>query len=194
MHSHNVNHRLSTAHPPLYPHPSAANDSPTAGQRSCPQLILILISLFLLLTAMILSVIAALSPSWQVVDVREFLAEHHHGLWLDCTRAERPSARQGSIGNVVDKSPLHCTYKIDSDAQRVLDAGIHSPEPNAAAAEAEHHQFFGWHKAVLIFIAGSLLSGGGAFVLGLCSPCSPSCSLIHAVMCFFSCELGGIGC
>uniref|UniRef100_A0A915NLI8 Uncharacterized protein n=1 Tax=Meloidogyne floridensis TaxID=298350 RepID=A0A915NLI8_9BILA len=51
--------------------------SETNAGRSCPQLALILITLFLLLTAVILAVIALLNPSWQVVDIREFQAEHH---------------------------------------------------------------------------------------------------------------------
>lgn len=46
-------------------------------ERSCPQLILILISLFLLLTALIFGVIGVMSPSWQIVNIREFQAEHH---------------------------------------------------------------------------------------------------------------------
>lgn len=52
-------------------------DENTSTGRSCPQLILILITLFLLLTALILCIIGVMSPSWQVVDIREFQAEHH---------------------------------------------------------------------------------------------------------------------
>lgn len=52
-------------------------DENTSTGRSCSQLILILITLFLLLSALILSIIGAMSPSWQVVDIREFQAEHH---------------------------------------------------------------------------------------------------------------------
>lgn len=56
---------------------SRGQEQDSTEGRSCPQLILILISLFLLLTAMILGVIGVMSPSWQIVDIREFQAEHH---------------------------------------------------------------------------------------------------------------------
>ena len=83
----------------------------------------------------------------------------------DCTRAERPSANRRLEG-FVDKSPLHCTYKFDQHAVDNIEASgregegigifwdytnwhsppqaqIHDIDSNAAAAEAEHHQFHG---------------------------------------------------
>jgi hypothetical protein len=42
--------------------------------------VIIIFSLLLLMSAAILSIIGGLSPSWQVVDIREFQAEHHVGL------------------------------------------------------------------------------------------------------------------
>lgn len=114
------------------------NPNNNSSGRSCPQLILILITLFLLLTALILCVMGMMSPSWQVVDIREFQAEHHHGLWLDCTRAERSFKR---IDHLADKSPLHCTYKFDMNAAQLLGENI--LDSNSAAAESEHHQFYG---------------------------------------------------
>jgi hypothetical protein len=36
-----------------------------------------------------LSIGAILTPSWQVVNLREYHSVHEHGLWLDCTRHTR---------------------------------------------------------------------------------------------------------
>lgn len=36
-----------------------------------------------------LSIGAILTPSWQVVNLREYNSIHEHGLWLDCTRHSR---------------------------------------------------------------------------------------------------------
>jgi hypothetical protein len=36
-----------------------------------------------------LSIGAILTPSWQVVNLREYNSIHEHGLWLDCTRHTR---------------------------------------------------------------------------------------------------------
>lgn len=46
-----------------------------AGHRA--QKAVLIVSLILLLIALGTSVIAVLSPSWQVVDIREFRAQHH---------------------------------------------------------------------------------------------------------------------
>ncbi|KAF7637809.1 hypothetical protein Mgra_00002783 [Meloidogyne graminicola] len=154
--------------------------------RSCPQLALILITLFLLLTAVILSVIAILNPSWQVVDIREFQAEHHHGLYTDCTRAERNPSPNRRLESFVEKSPLHCTYKFDQHALENVEAQIHDIDSNAAAAEAEHHQFYGWQKAVLICMALSLLAALFSCTMGLCAPCTPGCAVLHSTASFFA--------
>uniref|UniRef100_A0A915EPU2 Clc-like protein 2 n=1 Tax=Ditylenchus dipsaci TaxID=166011 RepID=A0A915EPU2_9BILA len=132
---------------------------------------------------MILGIIGAMSPSWQVVDIREFQAEHHHGLWLDCSRAERAYKRSDHLA---DKSPLHCTYKFDAHAAKLLEENKSEIDSNAAALESEHHQFYGWHKAVLVFICLSLTAGCLALCVGVCTPCSPPCALMHCVLCFFS--------
>jgi hypothetical protein len=36
-----------------------------------------------------LSIGAILTPSWQIVNLREYNSIHEHGLWLDCTRHSR---------------------------------------------------------------------------------------------------------
>lgn len=46
-------------------------------------------AVFLILIAVGLSIGAILTPSWQVVNLREYNSVHEHGLWLDCTRHTR---------------------------------------------------------------------------------------------------------
>ncbi|KAI6185862.1 Clc-like protein 5 [Aphelenchoides besseyi] len=131
------------------------------------RIVVIVTSMFLLIGGLVLNIIGGLSPSWQVVDIREFQAEHHHGLWLDCTRAER-AARTNS------------TQKL----RIFLDENARDIDGNSAAAESEHHQFFGWHKAILIFIVLALCSGTLAVFVGFCSPCSSAYSLIYSFLTF----------
>ncbi|KAL3073651.1 hypothetical protein niasHS_017248 [Heterodera schachtii] len=180
--------------PQHFRHQSQQNGAGDSGAgRSCPQLTLILITLFMLLTAIILAVIAVMNPSWQTVDIREFQAEHHHGLYTDCTRAERrlPSGAGVGAGNrkldaFVDRSPLHCTYKFDQHALDNIEAQIHEIDSNAAAAEAEQHQFHGWKKAVLVFIGLSLIACAFSMLMGLCAPCTPACAILHSIASFFA--------
>lgn len=44
-----------------------------------------------------------------MVDIREFRAEHQHGLWWDCIRAEKHVV---AVGDFYDETPLHCMYKV----------------------------------------------------------------------------------
>lgn len=46
-------------------------------------------SVVLTLIGMGLSIGAIMTPSWQVVNLREYGSIHEHGLWLDCTRHSR---------------------------------------------------------------------------------------------------------
>uniref|UniRef100_A0A914D6X3 Uncharacterized protein n=1 Tax=Acrobeloides nanus TaxID=290746 RepID=A0A914D6X3_9BILA len=85
-----------------------------------------------------------------------------------------------------ERSPLHCTYKFDSNAAEIIDKNIDDVDMGAAAVEAGHHQFFGWHKAVLICMIVSLCTCGMAIFCGICAPCSPSCSLIFSILAFVS--------
>jgi hypothetical protein len=41
------------------------------------RIVVIVTSMFMLVGGMILNLIGLISPSWQVVDIREFQAEHH---------------------------------------------------------------------------------------------------------------------
>ncbi|KAI6198764.1 Clc-like protein 5 [Aphelenchoides besseyi] len=162
------------------------------------RIVVIVTSMFLLIGGLVLNIIGGLSPSWQVVDIREFQAEHHHGLWLDCTRAERAFITNKHIS---DHSPLQCTYKFDAKASDLLDENARDIDGNSAAAESEHHQFFGesslrsftrwvagWHKAILIFIVLALCSGTLAVFVGFCSPCSSAYSLIYSFLTFVTCK------
>lgn len=46
-------------------------------------------SIVFTLIGMGLSIAAILTPSWQIVNLREYNSIHEHGLWLDCTRHSR---------------------------------------------------------------------------------------------------------
>ncbi|GMT07186.1 hypothetical protein PENTCL1PPCAC_29360 [Pristionchus entomophagus] len=152
---------------------------------------ILVLSLILIVAGFGLSAGGLASPSWQVVDIREFRAQHHHGLWLDCTRPERHLA---SIDrSFASEQPLHCTYKFDYSASQVIDENIENIDLNSAAGESEHHQFFGWHKAVLIFMAFSLLFAALALCSGICAPCNGGCAVIYAILVAISLFMGLVG-
>lgn len=46
-------------------------------------------AIILTIIGTILSIAAILTPSWQIVNLREYNSIHEHGLWLDCTRHTR---------------------------------------------------------------------------------------------------------
>ncbi|VDK47128.1 unnamed protein product [Anisakis simplex] len=159
------------------------------------QTIVLVLSLILLFTSIALCIGGLLSPSWQVVDIREFRAIHHHGLWQDCTRPHRhfmPSSHDHSHrsehmdGHSSDSMALSCTYKFDYSASEVIDANLHDIDANSAAGEAEHHQFFGWHKAVLICIFVSLIVAGVAICSGICAPCHSACAVLYTIFIFIA--------
>jgi len=158
---------------------SSNNDNNNGGFM---QTLVIIASLILLMLGLILSIIGLLNPSWQVVDIREFRQEHHHGLWLDCTKSLQPA---GNLPQYNDRS-LHCTYKFDPQQTYVIDQNIDDIDGNSAATEAVHHQFFFWQKACLACIAISLGTGALALISGTCSPCSPPCALIYSILTFIS--------
>ncbi|KAE9551004.1 hypothetical protein FO519_005790 [Halicephalobus sp. NKZ332] len=155
------------------------NDNANGG---FTQTLVIIGSLILLMLGLILSIVGLINPSWQVVDIREFRQEHHHGLWLDCTKSLQP---MGNLPQYNDRS-LHCTYKFDQQQAYVIDQNIDDIDGNSAASEAVHHQFFFWHKACLACIAISLGTGILALISGTCSPCSPPCALIYSILTFIS--------
>ncbi|KJH47554.1 Clc-like protein [Dictyocaulus viviparus] len=152
------------------------------------QTCILVVALILIVIAFALSAAGLFSPSWQVVDIREFRAEHHHGLWLDCTRAERHLAKETWQSN--DLQPLHCTYKFDFSANQVIDENNDEIDQNS---ESEHHQFFAWHKAVLVCFIVSMLFASLALCCGLCAPCNGGCAVIFTIFVFLSLLMGVIG-
>uniref|UniRef100_A0A0N5AWE7 Clc-like protein n=1 Tax=Syphacia muris TaxID=451379 RepID=A0A0N5AWE7_9BILA len=159
-----------------------------SGRSVLPQTITLVIGLILLLIGVVLSIIAVISPSWQVVDIREYHEEHHHGLWQDCTRAHIHKRiedyRQEELGHLtsnIDLAPLSCTYKFDRKATDIVQENIYD---SSAAIESELHQFYGWQKAVLIGIFVSLVSASIGVIVGTCAPCHSACSVIFVIFIF----------
>ncbi|KAK0397244.1 hypothetical protein QR680_002045 [Steinernema hermaphroditum] len=150
------------------------------------QTIVLVTSLALLLVGVGFNVAGFLSPSWQVVDIKEFRAEHHHGLWLDCTRAELRMVETGVHTYKDESRPLHCTYKFDMSAAEEIDRTLAEIDVNSAAGEAEHHQFFVWHKVVLGFMLLSLALAVLALVFGICSPYYGACAVIYDILVFLA--------
>ncbi|ETN87153.1 hypothetical protein RB195_025768 [Necator americanus] len=155
------------------------------------QTCILVVALVLIIISFALSAAGLFSPSWQVVDIREFRAEHHHGLWLDCARAERYLAAVGR--DYGGGQALHCTYKFDQSADQLIDENIEDIDQNSAAGESEHHHFFAWHKAVLGFLIVSLLFSSFALCCGLCAPCNGGCAVIFTVFVFLAFFIAVIG-
>ncbi|KHN74809.1 Clc-like protein 5 [Toxocara canis] len=147
------------------------------------QTIVLVVSLVLLIISNAFCIAGLLSPSWQVVDIREFRAVHHHGLWQDCTRAHRHFVSHLDPEHA-ENTALSCTYKFDYSASEVIDENLNDIDENSAAGESEHHQFFGWHKAVLICIFLSLVVAGLAICSGICAPCHSACAVLYTILIF----------
>uniref|UniRef100_A0A914PVP7 Clc-like protein n=1 Tax=Panagrolaimus davidi TaxID=227884 RepID=A0A914PVP7_9BILA len=107
-----------------------------------PRKATITFSVVLTLIAMVLSIAAILTPSWQVVNLREYNSIHEHGLWLDCTRHSRD-------GNVLLRrystitEPLHCVYKFDYDK---YSGTFDVEDDNSPVGEVNRHKFYGMKK------------------------------------------------
>uniref|UniRef100_A0A0R3RPW6 Clc-like protein n=1 Tax=Elaeophora elaphi TaxID=1147741 RepID=A0A0R3RPW6_9BILA len=157
----------------------------SAGHRV--QKAVLIASLILLLIAFGTCIIAVLSPSWQVVDIREFRAQHHHGLWQDCTRPRYHLHSHGVGGEEHDEmqhASLLCSYKFDQNAREIIDANLLDISQNSAAGEAEHHQFFGWQKATLICFAVVFAVTALALLCGICAPCSNPVAVFFTILIF----------
>jgi hypothetical protein len=113
------------------------------------QTIAVVACIVLTICGVALSIAGMLSPAWQVVNILEFRAEHQHGLWLDCTRAERHLVSADRFDGDYEERPLHCTYKFDYSAAEVIGDTLRNIDENSAAGEAEHHQFFGKYTGCL---------------------------------------------
>lgn len=144
-----------------------------AGRKSA-----ISFSVFLALVGMGLSIGAILTPSWQVVNLREYNSIHEHGLWLDCTRHTRD-------GNVLLRrystitEPLHCVYKFDYDK---YSGTFDLEDDNSPVGEVNRHKFYGWHTATLILLALALLTGFMSVCIGICGCCYSSLSLVFTAI------------
>ncbi|VDN60503.1 unnamed protein product [Dracunculus medinensis] len=145
------------------------------------QTVIFVISIALLISGIGLNIGGLISPSWQVVDIREFRAIHHHGLWQDCSRPNRHSSLYPSLYD--DNIPLSCTYKFDYSASEVIGENLRDID-NSAAGESEHHQFFGWQKVVLISAGISLTAGILGACTGLCASCYSACAILYDILVF----------
>uniref|UniRef100_A0A914NF89 Clc-like protein n=1 Tax=Meloidogyne incognita TaxID=6306 RepID=A0A914NF89_MELIC len=147
------------------------------------QKLLLTISIFLIVAGLALTIAGLVSPAWQVVDIREFRAEHQHGLWWDCIRAEKHVV---AVGDFYDEAPLHCMYKFDESAALVIENTLNRIDEDGAAGEAEHHRFWGWQKVVLTLILLSQLSAFVAICTGVCAPCFPPSTFCFTISLFIA--------
>ncbi|KAI3421934.1 hypothetical protein GPALN_012474 [Globodera pallida] len=147
------------------------------------QKLLLAVSIFLIVAGLVLTISGVFSPAWQVVDIREFRAEHQHGLWWDCIRAEKHVV---AVGDFYDEAPLHCMYKFDESAALVIENTLNRIDEDGAAGEAEHHRFWGWHKVLLSLIIISQLGAFVAMCTGVCAPCFPPTTFCFAISLFIA--------
>uniref|UniRef100_A0A915E3I3 Clc-like protein n=1 Tax=Ditylenchus dipsaci TaxID=166011 RepID=A0A915E3I3_9BILA len=125
-----------------------------------------------------LSIAAILTPSWQVVNLREYNSIHEHGLWLDCTRHSRD-------GNVLLRryatvtEPLHCVYKFDYDK---YSGTFDIEDDNSPVGEVNRHKFYGWHTATLILLALALITSFISVCIGACGCCYASLALVFTAI------------
>lgn len=147
------------------------------------QKLLLVLSICLIIFGLGLTIAGAFSPAWQVVDIREFRAEHQHGLWWDCVRAEKHVV---AVGDFYDEAPLHCMYKFDNSAELVIDDTLRGVDQDGAAGESEHHRFWGWHKIILFFIIFSQLLASVSVCSGACAPCFHPTTFVFTISLFLA--------
>uniref|UniRef100_A0A0K0DGN8 Clc-like protein n=1 Tax=Angiostrongylus cantonensis TaxID=6313 RepID=A0A0K0DGN8_ANGCA len=144
---------------------------------------LLALSIVFILAGLGLTIAGAFSPAWQVVDIREFRAEHQHGLWWDCIRAEKHVV---AVGDFYDETPLHCMYKFDNSAELVIENTLNNIDEDGAAGESEHHRFMAWHKAILFFIITSQLLAFISICTGICATCFPPTAFVFTISLFLA--------
>lgn len=147
------------------------------------QKLLLVLSIVFIVFGFALTIAGTFSPAWQVVDIREFRAEHQHGLWWDCIRAEKHVV---AVGDFYDEAPLHCMYKFDQSAAIVIDNVLINIDQDGAAGEAEHHRFWGWHKAILFLIITSQFLAFVSICTGVCAPCFHPTTFIFTISLFLA--------
>ncbi|CAD6190784.1 unnamed protein product [Caenorhabditis auriculariae] len=140
------------------------------------------VALVLSLIGMGLSIAAILTPSWQVVNLREYNSIHEHGLWLDCTRHSRDGNHILQRYATVTE-PLHCVYKFDYDK---YSGTFDLEDDNSPVGEVNRHKFYGWHTATMILLGFALLTSFLSTCIGICSCCYGSLSLIFTGFCLIT--------
>ncbi|KAI6177974.1 CLaudin-like in Caenorhabditis [Aphelenchoides besseyi] len=146
------------------------------------QTALLVVSVSLIVVGICLTIAGAFSPAWQVVEIREFLVEHQHGLWWDCVREERHVV---AVGDFYDETPLHCMYKFDDSAELVIKSILEDERwGDGAAWEAQLHEFSIWHKAILFFIVFSELLASISICCGVSAPCFRGTTFAFAIALF----------
>ncbi|KAK0414364.1 hypothetical protein QR680_007282 [Steinernema hermaphroditum] len=143
----------------------------------------LVLSILLIIVGLGFSIAGLFSPAWQVVDIREFRAEHQHGLWWDCIRSEKHVV---AVGDFYEESPLHCMYKFDESASSVIENTLLNIDEDGAAGESEHHRFWAWHKAVLFFIIFSQFLAFLSICTGICAPCFPATAFVFTICLFLA--------
>uniref|UniRef100_A0A914ZJE1 Clc-like protein n=2 Tax=Parascaris univalens TaxID=6257 RepID=A0A914ZJE1_PARUN len=150
----------------------------TAAQKA-----LLALCIVFIIAGLGLTIAGVFSPAWQVVDIREFRAEHQHGLWWDCIRAEKHVV---AVGEFYDEEPLHCMYKFDRSAEQVIENTLNNIDEDGAAGESEHHRFWAWQKAILFFILFSQFLAFVALCTGVCIPCFRPTTFVFAISLFIA--------
>ncbi|KAI1733106.1 clc-like domain-containing protein [Ditylenchus destructor] len=135
-----------------------------------------------------LSIAAILTPSWQVVNLREYNSIHEHGLWLDCTRHSRDQnvllRRYATI-----TEPLHCVYKFDYDK---YSGTFDIEDDNSPVGEVNRHKFYGWHTSTLILLALALITSFTSVCIGICGCCYSSLSIVFTAITLLTTFLSSI--
>lgn len=109
----------------------------------------LLISIVLTLIGIGLSIAAIMTPSWQIVNLREYNSIHEHGLWLDCTRHSRGENSYSILRRYATVTePLHCVYKFDYDK---YSGTFDLEDDNSPVGEVNRHKFYG---QFFVFSAG----------------------------------------
>lgn len=134
----------------------------------CGQICILATSFILLICGFALCTTGLVSPSWQVVDIREFRAEHHvrsfrileiQFLAWFMARLHKGRTTGCHSCSSVQRLFTHALYLqiwLLSKSSRsflyvcqflqVIDENIEDIDQNSAAGESEHHQFFGnWY-------------------------------------------------
>ncbi|VDK22348.1 unnamed protein product [Anisakis simplex] len=129
---------------------------------------LLALCIIFILIGLGLTISGVFSPAWQVVDIREFRAEHQ------------------AIGEFYDEEPLHCMYKFDHSAEQVIEVTLNNIDEDGAAGESEHHRFYAWQKAILFFILFSQFLAFVALCTGICIPCFRPAAFVFTISLFIA--------